>query len=217
MVSILPHRDSQPAEPDSDDRALAVRSLRGDQSAMRELVERHEGVVLRVCQRMLGNRHDAEDAVQETFVRALRSLARWDSSRALRPWLLAIAANRCRTAIGKRRAVTCDTQQLADDLPARHDGRQPLGHLTEEVSLALAELRSDVRQAFELFHYDQLAYAEIAEVLSIPVGTVKTWIHRARQEVAARLIRRGVVESVGTMDGKREEDRMLAGQLEPPN
>lgn len=163
---------------------------------MRMLVERYQGVVLGLCRRMLACQHDAEDVAQETFVRAIRSLANWDSSRPLRPWLLAIAANRCRTALAKRRAAACDTQTLADQLPARHDGRAELGNLTEEVGLALAELRTELRQAFELFHYDELAYAEIADALEVPVGTVKTWIHRARQEVAARLVRRGVVESV---------------------
>jgi RNA polymerase sigma-70 factor, ECF subfamily len=192
----LPQRDLLHAEPLADDRALAVRSLRGEQAAMRQLVERHEGVVLRVCQRMLGNRHDAEDVVQETFVRALKSLGGWDQGRAFKPWLLAIAANRCRTALARRRSVACDTQLLADELPARHDGRQALGNLTEEVAVALGELRDELRQAFELFHYEELAYAEIADVLEAPMGTVKTWIHRARQEVAAKLIKRGVVESV---------------------
>ncbi len=200
----MPDTDLLPNEWETDDRGLAVRSLRGDQLAMRQLVERHERVVLRVCQRMLGNRHDAEDVVQETFVRALKSLAGWDQARAFRPWLLAIAANRCRTALGKQRAFACDTQALADELPARHDGRQALGHLAEEVALALGQLRSDLRQAFELFHYEQLAYAEIADVLEVPVGTVKTWIHRARQEVAARLIQRGVVENVKTSEDQHE-------------
>lgn len=147
---------------------------------------------------MLSNRHDAEDMVQETFVRALKSLARWDSSRAFRPWLLAIAANRCRTALAKRRPLTLDQQLLGDQTPARADGREPLSCLTEEVDLALMEVRLECRQAFEHFHYDQLAYVEIAEMLGAPVGTVKTWIHRARKEVADRLIRRGVVQRVTT-------------------
>ncbi len=184
--------------PDSEapDAVLAQRSLRGDQAAMRALVERYESLVLGLCRRMLMCQHEAEDVAQESFVRAFRSLANWDSSRPFRPWLLAIAANRCRTALAKRRATACDTHALADELPARQDGRMALGNLTEEVTLALAEVRPDLRRAFELFHYDELAYAEIAELLDVPVGTVKTWIHRARQEVAARLIRRGVVESV---------------------
>lgn len=191
-------------EADAVDRTLALRALAGEQMAMRELVERHQAMVLRLSERMLGNRHDAEDVVQETFVRALKSLARWDSERAFRPWLLAIAANRCRTALGKRKPQTFDQQLLGDHTPARPDHGERLQRLTEEVELALAEVRDECRAAFEHFHYDQLAYAEIAEVLGAPVGTIKTWIHRARREVAERLIRRGVVERV-TSDVSSDE------------
>jgi len=180
------------------DRRIAARCLAGEQLAMRELVDRHQLMVLRLAQRMMGSRHDAEDVVQETFVRALKSLSRWDQMRRLEPWLLAIAANRCRTALGRRKVAPCDTQLLSDALPAKHDTRTSLGHLDEEVNLALDGMRDDHRQAFELFHREELAYAEIAEVLSVPVGTVKTWVHRARREVAATLIRRGVVEPATT-------------------
>lgn len=176
------------------DRQLAARCLAGEQPAMRELVDRHQLRVLRLCQRMMGSRHDAEDVVQETFVRALKSLSRWDQTRRFEPWLLAIAANRCRTALGKRKATACEPHLLADSLPAKRDPRPSMEHLDEEVNLALEGVRDDHRQAFELFHRGELAYAEIAEVLSVPVGTVKTWVHRARREVAATLIRRGVVE-----------------------
>lgn len=192
--STLP--ESDPQRRDDVDRALALRARDGDELAIRELVQAHQGVVLRLCQRMLGNRHDAEDVVQEAFVRAVRGLRGWDSTRALRPWLLAIAANRCRTALARRRSIPSDTQVLAEELPERESGGHGLRHLNEEVQLALGELRSEYRQAFELFHFEQLAYADIAEVLEVPVGTVKTWMHRARQEVAARLISRGVVEQV---------------------
>lgn len=178
------------------DRQIAARCLAGEQPAMRELVDRHQFMVLRLCQRMMGSRHDAEDVVQETFVRALKSLSRWDQTRRFEPWLLAIAANRCRTALGKRKVIACDTHLLADALPAKSDPRTSMGHLDEEVNLALEAMRDDHRQAFELFHREELAYAEIAEVLSVPVGTVKTWVHRARREVAATLVRRGVVEMV---------------------
>ncbi|MCO6046718.1 RNA polymerase sigma factor [Aeoliella sp. ICT_H6.2] len=207
--SNLSDTDTRPSRDDEVDRALALRARGGDQSAVRRLVERHQAMVLRLCERMLGNRHDAEDVVQESFVRALRSLAKWDSTRALRPWLLAIAANRCRTALTKRKPLPCDQQVLADELPARRDGSQRLKQLTEEVELALADLRPEYRQAFELFHYEQLAYAEIAEVLSVPVGTVKTWIHRARQETATRLIRRGVVEKVEARAERSENQHEL--------
>src|SRR5258706_13026693 len=86
-----------------DLRPLIRRCLTGDQGAMLALVERFQGQVFGLCYRMLGQRQDAEDAAQETFVRLLKNLHRWDPGRDFQPWLLAIAGNRCRTALAARR------------------------------------------------------------------------------------------------------------------
>lgn len=159
---------------------------------MTDLVDRFRGQVFGLCYRMLGHRQDAEDVTQESFVRAMRSLANWDSRREFLPWLLAIAGNRCRTALASRRRLPKPSFEV-EDLP---DARSVRGetHLGEEVSLALARLRDEYRQAFVLFHEQELTYVEIAEVLDCPVGTVKTWVHRARRELADHLRRRGIVQ-----------------------
>ena len=156
------------------------------------LVERFRGQVFGLCFRMLGQRQDAEDAAQETFVRVLKNLHRWDPARDFEPWLLAIAGNRCRTALAARmRRPTSEglAEQIADDAPDMQAARQ----LSEEVSLALANVRVDYRQAFVLFHEHELSYGEIAEAMSVPLGTVKTWVHRARRELVEQLRQRGVV------------------------
>lgn len=174
-------------------RLVVERCLTGDESAMRELVEHFQGAVFGLCFRMLGRAHDAEDAAQETFLRAFRSLPSYDQAREFRPWLLAIAANRCRTMMTTRRG---DRQaqslviDVADDTPSDSGERQ----LAEELQLALATLREEYRRAFLLLHEQQLSYAEIAEHLGCPVGTVKTWVHRARQELVRALRERGVVQ-----------------------
>lgn len=111
-------------------RKLVRRCLEGDQLAMRALVERYQGQVFGLCYRMLGNRQDAEDATQETFIRVLHSLRRWDSSRAFEPWLLAIAGNRCRTALAARK-------------------RRPHWHTLVEPPVEPACPSSDVRQLSE--------------------------------------------------------------------
>jgi len=142
---------------------------------------------------MLGQREDAEDAAQETLLRALRSLASYDPNRAFEPWLMTIAANRCRTAISnrvRRRQYSELPEAIPDPTPNEMDARQ----LEEEVDLALERLRSDHRSAFVLFHERQLSYAEIAEILDRPVGTIKTWVHRARRELIAFLRAREVVQ-----------------------
>ena len=172
---------------------VVERCLAGDQQAMLDLVRQFQGRVFGLCLRMLGQREDAEDCAQETFVRALRHLPKWDSQRSFEPWLLAIAANRCRTMIGKRmktpRNETLVSDCVADDQHERYAAQQ----LAEELQLALSQIRPEYRQAFVLFHDHELSYLEIAEALDAPVGTVKTWVHRARKEVISQLKRRNVV------------------------
>ncbi|MBX7166721.1 MAG: RNA polymerase sigma factor [Pirellulales bacterium] len=176
-------------------RDLVQRCLADDESARVDLVERFRGQVFGLCYRMLRHRQDAEDVTQEAFVRVFRSLKSWDPERDFRPWLLAIAGNRCRSwlAARSRRPQSKDlSSELADDSPDQGAHRQ----LAEEVELALAELRDEYRKAFLLFHEQQLSYQEIADALGCPLGTVKTWVHRARREMADYLRRRGVVEEI---------------------
>ena len=169
--------------------------LRGDEFAMRELVERFKGQVFGLCYRMLGHRQDAEDVAQETFVRVLKSLHRWDSQREFEPWLLAIAGNRCRTALASRRRtpIPCEISDPPSD-EAHH--AQLANQLAEEVELALTSIRPEYRKAFVLFHEQELSYEEIAERLARPLGTVKTWIHRARLELIQSLVARNAIQEV---------------------
>jgi RNA polymerase sigma-70 factor (ECF subfamily) len=176
----------------SDDAQLVERCLSGEQAAMVELVERFRSPVFGLAFRMLGHRHDAEDVSQESFVRAIRSLRSWDSTRAFLPWLLAIVGNRCRTLLAVRRRRP-NTLHAVEHLP---DGRlEPSSqNLAEEVQLALEQLRPEYRQAFLLFHDQQLSYQEIADSFGKPVGTIKTWVHRGRREIIQHLRLRGVIE-----------------------
>jgi len=174
-------------------RGLISRCLSGEQSAIGELVARYRAQVYGLCLRMLGQHQDAEDVLQETFVRAVRSLRNWDSQREFGPWLLAIAGNRCRTALAARRrrpTALANLGEWADDRPADPPGTP----VVEEVRTALAELRDEYRQAFLLYHLEQRGYAEISQILNCPIGTVKTWVHRARLELIETLRKRGTME-----------------------
>jgi RNA polymerase sigma-70 factor, ECF subfamily len=177
----------------SDDfRDLVRRCLSGEEEAMAALVEAFRPQVFGLCYRMLGQRQDAEDAAQETFVRALRSLRRWDQQREFAPWLFAIAGNRCRTVMAAR----MNRPRLAPLPDEQADGRpdpHAAGAMAEEVGLALAGLRPEYRQAFTLFHEQEMSYLEIAAALDCPVGTAKTWVHRARRELTAALRARGIL------------------------
>ncbi len=176
-----------------DDAALVEALRSGDPQAPRLLIERFQGVVFGLCFRMMNHQQDAEDVAQETFMRALRSMARFDVKRPIRPWLLEIAANRCRTALSRRsrRPILA----LAESGVERADPRPPVADpedLAGELELALSSLRAEYRLVFVLFHEQNLMYDEIAQVVSRPVGTVKTWLHRARAQLAEILSRRGV-------------------------
>jgi len=175
-----------------DLRVLVRRCLTGDQGAMLALVDRFRGQVFGLCYRMLGQRQDAEDVAQETFVRVLKNLHRWDATRDFEPWLLAIAGNRCRTALSSRKRRPT-SEILPDNVSDGLPDHQAVRNLAEEVNLALVNIREDYRQAFVLFHEQELSYGEIAEAMNVPLGTIKTWVHRARRELIDQLQRRGVV------------------------
>jgi RNA polymerase sigma-70 factor, ECF subfamily len=177
----------------ADDFSILVdRCLAGEHTAILQLVDQFERPVFGLCFRMLRHHQDAEDMAQETFVRALKSLGQWDRQRGFLPWLLAIAGNRCRTLLSRRTRrlptvglVEDPSDPVADDEPARR--------LREELQLAMTSVRDEYRQAFVLFHEQELSYAEIGAALDCPVGTVKTWVHRARRELIERLRERGVL------------------------
>lgn len=174
-----------------DDRALVEALLSGDPDAPRLLIDRFQGVVHALCHRMMGHQHDAEDVAQETFLRALRGIAGFDPDRPIRPWLLGIAANRCRTALSKRVRRPTLTESPEDCVDPKAGLTDP-DDLARELERALDLLRPEYRAVFSLFHEQNLAYEDIAQSLGRPVGTVKTWLHRARAELADHLSRRGV-------------------------
>ncbi|MBM82174.1 MAG: RNA polymerase subunit sigma [Planctomycetaceae bacterium] len=164
--------------------------LTGDQLACRAFVERFQGAVFGLCLRMLRHRQDAEDVAQEVFVRVFRNLHRWDSNRPINPWLLTITANRCRTYIEQRSRKPTQSE-IVEDTEAKAD-RSMSQDFVEELQLALDALREEYRNCFVLFYQNELSCAEVSEVLGCPEGTVKTWLHRARREVADFLKNRGV-------------------------
>jgi RNA polymerase sigma factor (sigma-70 family) len=143
----------------------------------------------------LNHRQDAEDVTQEVFLRVFRSLRRWDAQRPLKPWIMGIAVNRCRTWMSQRARRPELVDYLHDTIsgPAPDDSAE----LVSEIQAALSELRLEYRSVFVLFHEHGQPYEDIAEALDRPVGTIKTWLHRARLEVLERLRRRGMISEVG--------------------
>jgi RNA polymerase sigma factor (sigma-70 family) len=188
----------------SDEAALVRRCLRGDGEAIRTLVERFQAEVFGLCVRLLHHRQDAEDVAQEVFLRVFRSLRRWDGERPLKPWIMGITVNRCRTWLGQRARRPELANYLQDTAPSR--AGDDSAELVAEIQTALAELRPEYRAVFVLFHEQGQPYEDIAEALDRPVGTVKTWLHRARSEVLQRLRRRGMVGPEGVSPAGTERE-----------
>jgi RNA polymerase sigma-70 factor (ECF subfamily) len=176
---------------DLDDASLVRRCLRGDGAAVAQLVSRFQGDVYGLCVRLLHHRHDAEDVTQEVFLRVFRSLDGWDPSRPLKPWVMSIAVNRCRTHLSQRARRPEAVDFLHETVAGPPDDDS--GEMVREIRVALEELRLDYRTVFVLFHEQGQGYDEIARALDRPVGTVKTWLHRARQELLERLQKRGML------------------------
>src|SRR5204862_2131382 len=123
----------------ADDAALVRRCLKGHPDAMRALIEQFQSEVFGLCFRILVHRQDAEDVAQETFLRVFRSLRRWDATRPLRPWVLGIAVNRCRTWMG-RRAKRPELVDYLHEAAARDDSDDSV-ELVAEIRRALAGMR----------------------------------------------------------------------------
>lgn len=163
-----------------DDRALVVRALKGDGSALDALVSRHHEAVYRVAYRVLGNPDSAADAAQDAFIRALSRLDGFRAESSFRTWLLRIAAN---TAISSGRKLTRRREvSLHGSAEWASDGASPertavLRTETERVERALARLPEKQRLAVTLRLNEELSHREIAEVLESSEGAVRVNYH----------------------------------------
>ena len=162
------------------DAMLVRRVLDGDTAAFTTLVDRHAAACTRFATRMLGNREDAEDATQETFLRAYRSLARYEERQTFRTWLFQILINRCRTAAVRRQRR--HRMFLVDDSAIAAASVRPAvdaGDLRAELKRAIDALDPDQREAFLLKHVEQLSYDEMAAATGIGVSALKMRVMRA--------------------------------------
>jgi RNA polymerase sigma-70 factor (ECF subfamily) len=168
------------------DARLVELAGQGVESAFEELLHRHQGAVFRFAARFLGDREEAADIAQETFLRLYRNAAAYRPEAALRTYLFRIARNLCLDLVRRKRPV------LMAELPEQPTGDHPYEALVgaehvEALSRALAELPETQRSALLLRHDEGLAYAEIAEAMNTTVPAVESLLVRARKTLRSCL------------------------------
>ena len=167
-----------------DDVRLAALAAGGDERAFEALYDRHHRALLGFCRHMLGSPEEAEDALQQTFLRAHRALVSRGSPDEVRPWLYTIARNRCLSMLSARRpeAVPAeDAEPAVDGLGAAVEQRADLRALLGDI----AQLPEDQRSALVLSELADLSHEEIAGVIDVPKAKVKALVHQARSRLMA--------------------------------
>ena len=194
---ILGFREASHQDDQRDDRIIVDAVLSGDREAFRQLVERESASVVRACHRILGDLHDAEDAAQEAFVIAYRSLASWRGDGPFGAWLTRIAVRIAVRQAGRRKPVSwLDLGELTDGVNGNAvsvsvaaasvaaAGRTDPSILTiraeraADIRSAVAALPEPYREVVALRFFGELSLEEIARQVERPLGTVKTHLHR---------------------------------------
>ena len=174
----------------SSEREYLLSAQKGDQQAFAYIVQSYQRPVYNLCYRMLGNKQEAEDATQETFIRAYMNLDRFNPDRKFLNWVLTIASNHCIDRLRKRRI---NWSSLEDDplvekvpMPASVDPHRSAERqeTSEQIQQWIDQLAPDYRTPVVLLYWYGYSYEEIAEVMGISVSAVKSRLHRARKQIA---------------------------------
>jgi len=176
------------------------------------VVARYQDKVFRLAYSMLGDRSAAEETVQETFIRIWRGLPNYRGASSVSTWVFSIARNTCLTALqstGKRKMLSLDMPKVRAAAEER-DAALPQRGSGIDLQLLLSRLPEKYRQILVLFYLEERSYVEVARILNLPMGTVKTNIHRARQELAEALILAKGTQAQ-TAPGKTAQAKMTEG------
>jgi len=174
---------------------LAQLARNGDRIAFRQLVDHYQNKIYHLAYRMLGNTHEAEDVVQETFLRVYKNLVRYDPAQKFSTWIYRIGTNLCIDILRKRkrkRSISLDANLFDSESSDGYDFMQTDEAEQPENLLVLSETRRQVREALDMMpeqyksimilrYLHDLSLQEIGEVLDLPVTTIKTRLHRGRE------------------------------------
>jgi RNA polymerase sigma-70 factor (ECF subfamily) len=175
-------------------------ALSGNTAAFAAIVNRYTPLLYSLAYRLLGKGEDAEDAVQEIFEKAYRSLPRFRISRRFFPWLYTIGLNHLRSLQRRRKRrsrlkiLSPAVNDLVDSLASMEENPAQRSEMEEGERLAqqaLSRLRREYREVFVLRQIQGLSVQETAQILGLPEGTVKTYLYRARREMSDFLANRG--------------------------
>ena len=181
----------------ADDRTLARRAQRGDQEAFATLVTRHQRYVYNLAYRLLRDPQEAEDLAQEAFLRAWRGMGGFRGDSKFTTWLYRIVTNLCYNRLPKlrRQLQETDAEDLetyaspfAPDPPSMVEAAERRAFLHQQI----ASLPEKYKLVITLFYLQELSYNEIASVLDLPLGTVKTHLYRARERLQRQIGQVGV-------------------------
>ncbi len=182
----------------ADEAEWARSAAGGDKAAFARLVEKHKQSVFGLCCRLLGAGEEARDAAQEAFVRAYTGIRDFDARQPFAAWVLRIARNHCIDLLRRRRPTLAlearsdepeagVVPELPDHFATSGESAVQEQEAQRDLDKAVAALPVRYREVIALFHIQHRSYAEIAETLGVPMGTVMTWLHRARKELKAQL------------------------------
>jgi RNA polymerase sigma-70 factor (ECF subfamily) len=187
----VPSEPGTSDEPTPDEVELATRARAGDRTAYSQLVAAHQQIAFRVAYLVTGSAPEAEDAAQEGFVKAYRSLHRFDPARPFRPWLLTIVANEARNrrrSAGRRLAYEARAVRLAPSTPDRTPEHEAEAAETRRALLeAVNRLPEPERLVVGLRYFLELSEAETAAAAGVPPGTVKSRMWRAMERLRSDL------------------------------
>ncbi len=172
----------------AEDVELLNRYLEGDVAAFDELVRAHEDRVFGICLRMMRDREAALDAVQETFITVFRKADRYEAKSAFSTWLYRVTVNTCYDQLRKAKRRRTEAMPELSDPADPHSGDELRAvELRPEIEKALQKVPIDFRSAVVLVDLQGLALEQTAQILDIPIGTVKSRVFRGRKILAESL------------------------------
>ncbi len=187
----------------SESRRLIDEVLNGNSATFATLIERYKKLVSHVVFRMIANKTDREDVCQEVFIKVYQNLGCFHFESKLSTWIARIAYNACLNHLEKKHVPLLDDLGSEQDMLEKYSGNEEPPDCYMERQDIMARVRSEIdrmpvhfRTVVTLYHLDEMSYEEIAEVTDMPLGTIKSYLFRARRLLKERLKEKYQLEGI---------------------